>query len=85
MAIPDDIIVLPLRRDVHDPINYPSHYTFSDIEPIDVIEAWQFGFHLGNVLKYIARAGRKGNRLADLRKAAWYLDREIRRSEQAEA
>jgi hypothetical protein len=62
-----------------DPILRPRHYTFSAIEPIDVIETWQLGFHLGNVVKYIARAGRKGARLDDLRKARWYLDREIRR------
>jgi len=62
---------------IHDPINHPSHYTFSSIEVIDAIEAWQLDFHLGNVVKYIARAGKKGNRLEDLRKAAWYLNRAI--------
>jgi uncharacterized protein DUF3310 len=60
-------------------INHPAHYTFSAIEPIDVIEAWELGFHLGNAVKYIARAGRKGDRLEDLKKARWYLDREIGR------
>ena len=64
-----------------DNINKPSHYTFSHIEPIEVIEAWQLGFHLGNTVKYIARAGRKQDRLEDLRKARWYLDREIERCE----
>src|SRR5262245_6162970 len=63
----------------NDPILHPPHYTFSATEPIDVIEAWQLGYHLGNTLKYIARAGRKGDRLADLQKARWYLDREISR------
>ena len=62
-----------------DPILHPTHYTFSTIEPIDVIEAWQLGFHLGNVLKYVARAGRKGAQIDDLKKARWYLDREIKR------
>ena len=66
---------------VSDPILHPAHYTFSAIEPIDVIESWQLGFHLGNVVKYIARAGRKGTRVDDLKKARWYLDREIRRME----
>ena len=65
----------------HDPIDHPSHYTFGRIEVIDAIEAWQLGFHLGNVVKYVARAGRKGDRLRDLQKARWYLDREIRRQE----
>ena len=68
-----------------DPIVRPAHYTFSAIEPIDVIEAWQLAFHLGNVLKYLARAGRKGSKLDDLKKARWYLDREIKRMEEAVA
>jgi uncharacterized protein DUF3310 len=63
----------------HDPVSGPSHYTYSDIQPIDVIEAWGLGFHLGNVVKYVARADHKGCSLQDLRKAAWYLNREIRR------
>lgn len=46
---------------------------------IDVIEDWLLGFHLGNAVKYIARAGKKGDRLEDLKKAAWYLNREIER------
>ena len=64
-----------------DRISHPSHYTFSDIEPIDVIEAWGLGFHLGNVVKYVARADYKGAALDDLKKAAWYLNREIQRRE----
>lgn len=63
----------------HDPIGRPSHYTFSEVQPIDVIEAWGLGFHLGNVVKYVARADHKGSSLQDLRKAAWYLNREIQR------
>ena len=64
-----------------DPINHPSHYTHGDIEPIDAIEAWGLGFCLGNVVKYVARAGHKGDRLEDLKKARWYLEREIKRGE----
>lgn len=67
-----------------DPVNHPPHYTLGGVEVIDAIEAWQLGYHLGNVVKYVARAGRKGDRLEDLRKAAWYLAREIARSEGAE-
>jgi hypothetical protein len=67
-----------------DPVHGPAHYTYSEIEPIDAIEAWGLGFHLGNVVKYLARAGHKGNRLEDLRKAAWYLHREIDRCDAAE-
>ncbi len=62
-------------------IDHPSHYRFGAIEVIDAIEAWELGFHLGNVVKYVARAAHKGQQLADLRKARWYLDREIGRLE----
>ena len=62
-------------------ITKPPHYTFSDIEPIDAIEAWELGYHRGNAVKYIARAGRKGDELEDLMKARWYLEREIKRLE----
>ncbi len=65
-----------MSRDI---INRPAHYTHSDVEPIKAIEAWRLGFHLGNVVKYVARADHKGSRLDDLRKAAWYLEREIER------
>jgi hypothetical protein len=66
----------------YDQVERPAHYTYSAIEPIDVIEAWQLGFHLGNVLKYVARAGRKGVSIIDLKKARWYLDREIARMDE---
>lgn len=68
-----------------DMIDHPPHYTATAIEPIDVIEAWQLGFHLGNCLKYLARCERKGRPIEDLEKARWYLDREIarRKSESA--
>jgi len=62
-----------------DIINRPAHYTHGAVEPISVIESWGLNFHLGNVVKYIARADHKGSRLDDLRKAAWYLEREIER------
>ena len=60
-----------------DNINQPKHYTFGEIEPIDVIEDWGLPYHLGNVIKYIARAEHKGNMIEDLKKAKWYLDRYI--------
>lgn len=59
-----------------DIINNPPHYSHSDIEPIKAIEAWKLTFNLGNVVKYIARHKHK-NGLEDLKKARWYLDREI--------
>lgn len=64
-----------------DVVNHPPHYTFGRFEVIDVIEDWALGFHLGNAVKYIARNGRKGDPLEDLKKARWYLDREIARLE----
>lgn len=63
----------------NDAVNHPKHYTFA-VEVIDAIEAWRLGFHLGNAVKYIARAEHKGSRLEDLKKARWYLDREIERA-----
>ena len=60
-----------------DPVNRPAHYTAGGIETIDFIEAKRLGYNLGNVVKYITRSGLKGNQLEDLRKAQWYLSREI--------
>ena len=66
----------------HDPVNRPSHYAEGrKYEPIAVIEDWSLGYHLGNALKYISRAGRKQNTIEDLRKAVWYVNREIDRLE----
>lgn len=55
----------------------PSYYKNGGLEAIDVIEAFNLSFSLGNVLKYVIRAGKKGNQLEDLRKAQWYLRRHI--------
>lgn len=60
-----------------DNVNNPPHYTKSKIEVIDAIEAWNLNFRLANVVKYVARADHKNNKLEDLKKAQWYLDREI--------
>lgn len=64
-------------------VDHPPHYGGADnpYEAIKVIEAWGLGFCLGNAVKYISRAGRKGvtPALEDLQKAAWYLHREIER------
>jgi hypothetical protein len=65
-----------------DLINHPPHYKAGNVETIDFIEAKQLGFHLGNVVKYISRAGIKSHSpLEDLKKAQWYLNREIARLE----
>ena len=62
---------------MNDPVNHPDHYNVGAIEVIDAIEAWKLGFHLGNAVKYIARANHKPNAPAvqDLKKAIWYLGR----------
>ena len=61
-----------------DSVNHPKHYNVGKIEVIDAIEDWKLGFHLGNAVKYIARADYKGRRLEDLKKAVWYLERKIK-------
>jgi hypothetical protein len=63
-----------------DQVNNPAHYTDGGIQTIDFIEAKGLNFHLGNVVKYISRAGKKGDNLEDLLKAQWYLNREIERN-----
>ncbi len=65
---------MPLK---HDPVNHPAHYTFGKIEVIDALEDWDLDFHEGNAVKYIVRAERKGNRIEDLSKAVFYLNRKI--------
>lgn len=60
-----------------DSVNSPKHYTTGKYEVIDVIEDWELNFRLANAVKYIARHKHKGKPLEDLKKAAWYLQREI--------
>jgi hypothetical protein len=60
-----------------DKINHPSHYKVGGIETIDFIEAKDLGYHLGNVVKYISRADHKDNKLENLKKAQWYLNRAV--------
>lgn len=69
-------------------IDHPPHYGGAEniYEAIKVIEAWGLGFCLGNVVKYISRAGKKPTEatLKDLKKASWYLNREIKNMENPE-
>ena len=62
-----------------DAIDHPEYYNQGRIEVVDAIAEWKLNFVLGNVVKYVARAEHKGNALADLKKALWYLDYEIKR------
>lgn len=75
---------IPTRTGKNEKINHPAHYGGDTVyEAIKVIEAWQLGFCLGNTVKYISRCGKKPDAalLDDLRKAAWYLNREIKNLE----
>ena len=66
------------KEPLFDPVNNPSHYCEGRMyEPIDVINDWELGFDLGNVVKYISRAGRKNNMIEDLKKARFYLNHQI--------
>ena len=62
-----------------DTIDHPSYYTEGGIETIDFIEAKQLGYHLGNAVKYLSRAGKKDpeTKLEDCRKAIWFIQRHI--------
>ena len=74
--IKDEVVI-----EVDDKVNHPSHYTDGKIEVIDYIEDKEFGYHLGNAVKYISRAGKKDpdKYVEDLEKAKWYIGREIAR------
>ena len=65
------------KDQVDDVVNHPAHYTDGKFETIDAIESWRLGYHLGNAVKYISRAGKKSKdtELEDLRKARWYIKR----------
>jgi hypothetical protein len=80
----NDVRDLTYRDPVHDDaqsemVNHPAHYNAnpSGVEAITVIE-WMT-FNTGTAMKYLWRAGHKGDPVEDLRKAAWYIDREIGR------
>lgn len=64
-----------------DPVNHPKHYTShpSGVECIQITE--HYGFCIGNAIKYLWRAGLKNDAVEDLKKAAWYINREISRRE----
>lgn len=58
-------------------INHPEHYKGNKYEAIDIIDDYQLGFNLGNAVKYILRAGKKGDTAEDLKKAKWCIEHEI--------
>lgn len=65
------------KENVIKPEHYQGTYQGSPIETIDVIEAFDLAFNLGNAIKYILRAGKKGDKIEDLHKAHYYISREI--------
>lgn len=74
------VAVSTSNKSIHskaDMVNHPPHYKAGGIETIDFIEAKGLGYNLGNVVKYVSRADLKGNKMEDLQKARWYLDRAI--------
>ena len=75
--IPKTVIEQQISEGVTEQVNHPSHYNRGKIEVIEVMEDWDLGVHLTEVLKYIARAEHKGNLVQDLKKARWYLNRRI--------
>lgn len=77
-AAASEIHDFELPDDDEETVHHPSHYGGDTVyEAIKVIEAWGLNFNTGNAAKYIARAGKKSDYLEDLKKARWYLDREI--------
>lgn len=69
---------------MNETVNHPAHYqaTHNKYETIKVIDAWGLGFSLGNAVKYISRAGKKGSAVEDLKKALWYIEHEIKKLEE---
>ena len=67
------------QQEKKEQVNHPKHYNHGKFEVIDVIEDWEVDFHIGNVIKYVSRAGRKNDdtEIQDLKKALWYLQRKI--------
>lgn len=73
---PQEEVFVASQVPLNDAVNHPSHYTYAKFEVYEVIKAFGLGFNLGNVVKYILRHPHKGG-LEDLKKARWYLEREI--------
>lgn len=72
-----ETIVADNLANTPDMVNHPPHYTVKGFEVIDIIDAFGLNFNMGNALKYLLRADRKGNKKQDIQKALWYLQREI--------
>lgn len=58
-------------------VNHPAHYQGKKFEVIDIINDYKLNFEMGNAIKYILRADKKGNKKQDIEKAIWYLNHEL--------
>lgn len=74
------VLIGEANKNLREYVENPSHYNSGKIEVIDFIEDQKLGFCLGNVIKYVSRAGKKDSSktIEDLEKAKWYLEREIK-------
>jgi hypothetical protein len=81
----EEALVHQSQPQSNDPVNHPAHYCADATHEVAVcLAAWglESDALLWNTVKYIARHGKKGNALEDLRKAKWYLDRRIKQMEE---
>lgn len=72
-----EVVNKPVSEPTKEMVDHPQHYQGNGIEVIDVIESFGLGFCLGNAIKYILRCGKKDDPLQELKKARWYINREI--------
>jgi hypothetical protein len=81
LVVPLESVAMAERSNVPDVVNHPPHYTShpSGIECIQITE--HMGFNLGNAVKYVWRADLKNDAIEDLKKAVWYIQREIAKRE----
>ena len=79
MTLPPYRMTRDQKENTNESVNHPKHYTShpSGVECIQITE--HMGFCIGNAIKYLWRASLKGKEIEDLRKARWYIDREIER------
>lgn len=78
-GVPSSLIKTDIIEVNKEMVNHPTHYNKGNIEVIDYIEDKNLNFNLGNAIKYISRCEEKGNKEEDIKKAIWYLNRELGR------
>ena len=78
----DCLVVGKITPLSHDPVKFPAHYLEGGIDTFDFIKAKGLTYEEGNIVKYVVRSRHKGNRLEDLQKAKWYLEKVIMEAEE---